>query len=114
MEALKELGYNPEMHKEGISLSRGRGQCHMKIPNDQIAKVSGGYAYGDIEFEKTETGWKIHGDNSSVSRFSPNKLKQIYSERRLMKTIAQTGNYAMESRSVGQKGEIRLRLVEVG
>lgn len=110
IDALKGLGYNPEIHNEGIKIDtyykgRTKPTAHIVVPKSQIK------GYADVGFERHNGGFKMHMDDSDGRKFGINKLKQSYSEATLNKTVKYKSRYSISSRRVdGGKIKIRLRI----
>lgn len=112
-DALKEMGFQPEVNKESQQLNsrylRGR-----EVKGNIIIRQHQHGGCGDIGFERQQNGkYAMHYDSMDVGegrRFSMEKLKRYYAECGVKKLVKSTTRYTMISRKEEQDGKIRLRL----
>jgi len=110
LDALKNMGYKPQVYNEGIEIDtyykgRTKPKAHIVISKSQI----GGYAA--VGFERKKGGFRMHIDDMDKRKFGENKLKQHYSEAKLMKTIKGKSRYSVTSRVVkDNKIKVSLRV----
>ena len=109
IESLKELGYNPTIHKEAVGMqtyySRGKKpKAHIVVKKSQF----GGYM--DCGFERIKNGFRMHIDNMDHGKFKSKKLKQIYPEKKIMKYIKGRTKFSVKSRKVDNEGNVRIRI----
>jgi len=118
IEALQEMGYNPQIHVIPVKLQGYMGdyrnqKAHIVIPKSQISSAS-----NDIGFEKMENGsYKIHISeyDETIAKnedrgFQVDKIKQLYAKHRLLKKVDQKLKYKLKQQSVDSDGRIRIRL----
>jgi len=106
--ALKNLGYNPAQYEKSKSIkvyyqNKGKPKANIVISKNQF----GGYA--DVGFERQEKGFRMHLDNMDHKKFKVHKLKQFYSEGKIMKSIKKHHNFSIINRKE-QGGKIRIRV----
>ena len=109
IESLKELGYQPKVHQNGIDMdtyyNKGKKpKAHILIKKSQF----GGYM--DCGFERIKDGFQMHIDNMDHRKFKSQKLKQIYPEKKIMKYIKGRSKFSVKSRKVDKEGNVRIRL----
>jgi hypothetical protein len=67
---------------------------------------------GDIGFERTGNGFKMHADDYDWghhgNRFQLNKLNQKYAENKLVKYVKSTTKYNILSKKVNEDGKIKI------
>jgi len=117
IEALKEIGYNPQIHTEAVPLVGFRGdkrkqRANIIIPRQQISGAS-----NDVGLMRMEDGsYKVYvsqyDESIAVSGrgFSLDKLKQVYAKNRLTKAIEKKTKYKLKSKKIDKDGRIRLRI----
>lgn len=108
IEALKNMGYQPEVHNNGIKIDTYYGKeekptAHIVIPKAQVK------GYSAVGFERHNGGFRMHMDSMDGRKFGENKLKQYYSEAVIMKAIKFKSRYSVSSRKV-DGGKIRIGL----
>lgn len=116
--ALKEMGFNPEVHEEQVKLNgySGRGaqpKAHIVIRKSQFG------GYGDAGFERVAGGFRLHADDYDYGRGRSDKLKmgkikQAYSANVIEKTVRKTSKYTLLSRRKNKDGEIKIRVRRMG
>ena len=77
LDALKEMGYHPEIHKEAIELATY--YQNVKKPKAHIVvrkREFGGYM--DVGFERKAGKYNIHIDSMDNHKFKLNKIKQQF------------------------------------
>ena len=115
LDSLREMGYNPAIHKnaqqlEGYQGDKREQKAHIIIPRRQVGRAS-----NDVGFEKNKDGFKLHAsqyDRAWRTGEKLSKLKQLYSEKKITKTVKKMSKYSIQSRVVEEnKVKIRLRRV---
>ena len=105
LQSLKDLGYKPVVHNDGITLhnnySKSSPTAHIIVSKEQYG------GYGDIGFERTKQGFQMHVDGG---RFKIKKLNQTYIENRVKKHVNSTSNYSVISRRENEKGQVEIHL----
>jgi len=112
VQSLKEMGYQPVTHKDGVQLnnnySRSKPTAHIVIPRSQFSGM------GDIGFERTKSGFKMHADDydwgSHGKKFKLNKLNLTYGENAIKKYVSRTSRCNISSRRQNEKGQIEIKL----
>jgi hypothetical protein len=107
VEALKCMGYQPKTHKEAVDI-KGYGSHASKKAHIVVSKGQFG-GYTDCGFERTKTGFSIHLDNMDHKKFKVGKLKQHYSEAKVMKVVKGRARFSVKKR-VEEEGKIKIRL----
>ncbi len=101
IEALKEMGYKPEVHKEAIELKTYYGKkkikAHIVIRKNQF----GGYM--DVGFERKDGKYDIHLDSMDTRKFKLNKIKQHFFIASIKKHMEGKSKFSL--RKTEQKGE---------
>jgi hypothetical protein len=106
MESLKDMGYKPTYHETPVEI-KTYGKSGVKA-NIVVSKDQG-FSYGDVGFEKTKTGYKLHIDDTDQRRFNLSKLKQGYSEAKIKGTIKGKSKYTLKNREVVD-GKIKITI----
>ena len=112
LQSLKEMGYQPAIHNKGIQLnnnySRSKPTAHIVVSRNQFNGM------GDIGFERTKNGFKMHADDydwgSHGKKFKLNKLNQAYCENKVKKYVKSTSRCNIYSRRENSKGQIEIKL----
>ena len=113
LEALKDLGYTPTVHDTPINLEGYRGdkreqKAHIIIPRKQV-----GGASNDVGFERVAGKYRCHAseyDRAWRTGGKLNKLKQLYGEKVIMKTVSRHSKYSFRSRKVDEEGNIKIKV----
>ena len=109
VKSLKELGYSPAIHKEGVVLggnyNRNKVKGHIVIPRSQFNGT-----YGDVGFERTKTGFQMHADHIDIRKFNLKGLNKKYSENKLRKYVNTTSKCNIFSRQEKNNGQIEIKL----
>ena len=112
IQALKDIGFNPQVHKEAQNLYGYRGDmrdqvAHIILPRDQV-----GTASNDIGFERLDNGkyrlYVSEFDQRSWNHKMP-KLIQMYGVN-TVESFTSTSDYSMVEQEVEADGTIRIRL----
>lgn len=114
VEALKEMGFQPEVHKEAQPLkSRYLSANRDDVKGHIVVRQGQHQGAGDIGFERQSNGqYKMHYDHMDVGenhRFSLKKLKRCYAETSVKRVVKSSTRYSMVSRQE-EDGKIRIRL----
>ena len=113
LEALKEVGYQAEVHENGTTdlennYSSKRPKAHIVVRRRNLP--SG--CYSDLGFERTKDGMKIHADDTDYShnrdRIKLGSIKQSYADRVIHKMVKRRpGKFSIKSRKKVD-GEIKI------
>ena len=108
MGSLKDLGYNPEVSEEGITLensySKIKPKAHIRVKKSEFG------GYGDLGFERLKGGgFKCHIDDSDSRKIKINKIKQYYASRVIQKSVRKNSRFALVSKKEVE-GEIKIRV----
>ncbi len=111
LDALKEMGYNPIVHKEAVGLKtygnrQGAVKAHIVIPQSQ-----GNFRYADMGFEKTKEGYKLHADHIDIKKLNLTQLKQRYTKAHLAKKIKIFGTqFLLGSEDIDEEGTMIIKV----
>lgn len=113
LDALKDMGYTPTVHKTAKQLEGYRGKqreqrAHIIIPRKQV-----GGASNDVGFEKVDGNYRTHAsayDSTWRTGKKINKLKQGYAEKVIMKVVKMHSKYSFKSRKVDEEGNIKIKV----
>lgn len=110
LEALKEMGYKPTVHKKAVTLktygNRGSVKAHIVIGQQQ-----GGFTYADMGFEKTKEGYKLHADHIDIKKLNLAQLKQRYTKAFIAKRIKLMGTqFLLGSEDIDEEGTMKLKV----
>ena len=109
LEALKEMGYNPVVHKKAVSL-KTYGSSNAKA-HIVIGKEQGGFSYADMGFERTKKGFKLHADHIDIKKLNLAQLKQRYTKAFIAKRIKLMGTqFLLGSEDIDEEGTMRLKV----
>ena len=108
LESLEKMGYKPKLYEDGTELqtyynNKTKPKAHIVIDKSQF----GGYSA--VGFERVKGKFNMHLDNMDQKKFKVNKLKQTYSEVKLMKVIKNKARYSVKNRTE-EEGKVRIRL----
>ena len=110
LEALKEMGFKPVVHKEAVPIktygNRGNAKAHIVLGKEDCCN-----RYGDFGFERTEKGFKLHADHIDIKKLNLVKLKQTYTKSFIKKRINLLGTqYIMRAEEIDQNGSMKLKI----
>ena len=110
LEALKEMGYKPVVHKEAVALktygSRGSVKAHIVISKESCCN-----RYADLGFERTKEGYKLHADHIDVKKLNLSQLKQRYTKAFIAKRIKLLGTqFLLGDEDIDEEGTMRLKV----
>ena len=113
LQTLKEMGYQPVVHKEATNLYGYQGdkreqKAHIILPRKQVGSSS-----NDVGFERTGKGYKLHASEFDRAWRTGKKIKQLnmsYSENKLKKEVNRTSRCNITSRKVRNDGKIEIKL----
>lgn len=118
IDALREMGYHPEVHPEGAKLKRYYSEQDEKIAHVIIRRRELPGAFGDIGFVKELEGrFRMIADElNDPSQYGPKwvgRVQQIYKEKQTL-AVARAKGYILKKREVvkASTGEqVRLQFV---
>jgi hypothetical protein len=118
VEALKEMGYEVEVHPEGTQLNSYYSEQEAKVANIVIRRQHLRGAYGDIGFVRQPDGQLAMikdelDDYGGYGRKWLGRVQQIYKENQTL-AVAQAKGYRLKSRQVIETSEgkqVRLQFV---
>lgn len=110
LEALKEMGYKPVVHKEAVNLktygNRGNVKAHIVISKESCCN-----RYADLGFEKTKEGYKLHADHIDVKSLNLSQLKQRYTKAFIAKRIKLMGTqFLLGNEDIDEEGTMKLKV----
>jgi len=106
VEALKTMGLSPKVYGQNRTMNMygtQKAQACIVIPREQV-----GASFSDIGFEQTEDGFIMHVDTYGTFKF--NKLKQHYSQARLLSHIKLKSKYQLKSNITQSNGKIKMKV----
>jgi len=109
-QSLKDMGYEVEVHNEGVHVGRGikTANAHIVVRRNQF------HGMGDVGFERTENGFVLHADDYDVGnhghRFGLGTLNKVYVENRLNKYVGTVSTCNIFSRTENNKGQVEIHL----
>ena len=109
IQSLKELGYAPTMHKEGVQLSNSYSKSAAKV-QIVVPKSQFNGSYGDLGFEKTKKGFTMHADHIDISKFNLKGLNKTYAENKLKRFVSSTARFNVFSRREKENGQVEVQL----
>ncbi len=109
VQTLKELGYNPSLHKEGVVLGGNYNSRKVK-GHIVVSKSQFGGCYGDVGFERTKQGFVMHADHIDIKRFNMDGLNKGYLENNLKRYVNSTSKCNISSRRQNKNGQIEIQL----
>lgn len=108
IQSLKEMGYTPEVHKNGVVLSNAYSSAK---PTAHVVVRKGQFGgYGDVGFERTKKGFVMHADSSDGRKFKLKQLNRTYSETKIKMYVNSTVSCNIFSRRENEKGQIEIHL----
>ena len=118
LDALKEMGYEVEVHPEGAQLNSYYSEQEAKVANILIRRQHLRGAYGDIGFARQPDGQFAMikdelDDHGGYGRKWLGRVQQIYKEHQTL-AVARAKGYRLKSRQVIETSEgkqVRLQFV---
>ena len=118
LEALKEMGYQVEVHPDGLSLNSYYSEQEAKVANIIIRRAQLPGAFGDVGFVRQPDGRFTLiedelDDHSGYGKKWLGRVQQIYKENQTL-AVAQAKGYRLKSRQVIETSEgkqVRLQFV---
>jgi hypothetical protein len=115
---LKEMGYTPQIHLDkavnlyGYQGDKRSQKAHIVIPRSQVSSASNDLGW---EIVNGKIVMHISEYDQSCNKFNVGKLKQLYSKNLLVKSITKkwAGKYSIKSKTVDEKGNIKIRIRRV-
>jgi len=109
LDALKEMGYQVEVHPEGAPLNSYYSEQEAKVANIIIRRAQLPGAFGDVGFVRQPDGrFTLIADeldnHSSCGRKWLGRVQQIYKENQTL-AVAQAKGYRLKSRQVIETSE---------
>ncbi len=107
------MGYKVSAHKEPVSIEGYNdsqvGNCHLVVSRDQFG------GYGDVGFEETEDGFKMHSDSDDIqgdqhAKFQLPTLNKKYVENKLKKHVSMKSDCNITSTTEKKSGKIDKQL----
>ena len=93
IEALKEMGYHPEVHKEAIDLTtynRQKQKAHIVVRKREFS------GYQDVGFERKGGKYDIHLDSMDNRKFGLNKIKQHFFIASVKEYMQRTSKFSIQ------------------
>ena len=112
--ALKEVGFNPEVHDEATIMENNYSKKEVKAHIIVRKKDFGGY--GDFGFTRTKNkGFQCNIDDSDHRTHGKSKTKlgritQLYSSLVIQKQVKKSSRFSMISKKENENGEIKIRV----
>ena len=109
LDALKEMGYQVEVHPEGAPLNSYYSEQEAKVANIVIRRAQLPGAYGDVGFVRQPDGRFTLiedelDDHSGYGKKWLGRVQQIYKENQTL-AVAQAKGYRLKSRQVIETSE---------
>lgn len=111
VDALKDLGYNPEVHKEAVQLHGYQGdkrqqKAHIVLPKSQVGSAS-----NDIGFEKVGNKYvlRISEYDVNTKKFNQKEFDKNYKKHSILKGIQKKRQFKKKSVTT-KDGKIHIRL----
>ena len=111
IEALKELGYEPEVHDVAVPLHGYKGDKRKQTAEIVIPRKQMGSASNDLGFQRQADGkYKLIISEYDIrqKRFDEKKMKQEYAAKKIYKTARTRGFRVVSERR--EKNQIHIRL----
>ena len=105
--ALKEMGYKVEEYDTPVLIET---YDRSKVKAGIVVRKQQGFHWGDVGFEQTKTGFKVHIDDSDRRRLDMGKLKQLYSDLYIKKSVNSTSKNRISYREVMKDGKIKIKI----
>jgi hypothetical protein len=111
--SLKEMGYEPQVHKKPVSLHGYRGdkrsqKAHIIIPRNQVGSAS-----NDVGFENKKGTYTLHASEFDKAWRTGAKIKTLnktYSENRIKQVVNKNSNYRITNRQLNKDGKIEIQI----
>lgn len=112
MDSLAEMGYKPVDHEQSVQLYGYQGDQRTQRANIVIPRSQVGSASNDVGFEFVDGRYRTHISefDQSMQKFNLNKLKALYAEKVVEKTIRNSGQYSITSSHREQDGTKVLKI----
>jgi hypothetical protein len=118
VDALRELGYHPEIHPEGAKLNRYYSEQEEKMAHVIIRRTELRGAFGDIGFVKEPDGrFRMIADeldeHSQYGAKWVGRVQQVYKEKQTL-AVARAKGYILKKREVEETAtgqQVRLEFV---
>ena len=110
---LKEMGYEPNIHKEAQNLYGFQGKKREQKANIILPRTQVGSASNDVGFEKTKKGFILHASEYDHSWRTGERIKTLnkkYQENKLRKEVSMTTKFNILSRKDRKDGKIEIQL----
>ena len=110
---LKEMGYEPEIHKTSQNLYGYEGKKRDQKANIIIPRTQVGTASNDVGFERTKKGFVLHASEFDHNWRNGERIKTLnkkYSENKLRKEVSMTSKFNILSRKDRKDGKIEIQL----
>jgi hypothetical protein len=109
VEALREMGYRPEVHPEAVPMNSYYSEQEAKAANIVIRRAQLPGAYGDVGFVRQPDGRFTLiedelDDHSGYGKKWLGRVQQIYKENQTL-AVAQAKGYRLKSRQVIETSE---------
>jgi hypothetical protein len=111
--ALEDMGYTVDVHEEPVAIEGYNdsrvGSCHLVVKRNQFG------GYGDVGFEKTADGFRMHADSDDIqgdqhAKFQLPTLNKKYIEEKLKKHVSKTSACQITSRTEKKNGQVEIHL----
>lgn len=113
IKTLKDMGYQPEIHKTAKNLHGYRGDKRSQKANIVIPRKQVGSLSNDVGFERSKKGLILHASEYDAAWRTGDKIKTLnkkYSENKLRKEVSATSRYNILSRKDREDGKIEIQL----
>jgi len=112
VDALKDLGYQPEVHETATNLHGFQGdqrsqKAHIVLPRKQV-----GGASNDIGFEKVNGKYimRISEFDIGAKRFNRKEFDKNYQKHKVLKTVKKHRKFKKKSVTTSKDGKIVIKL----
>lgn len=112
LDALKDLGYQPEVHENAVPLHGFRGdqrkqKAHIVLPKSQVGSAS-----NDIGFEKVGGKYimRISEFDIGAKRFNQKEFDKNYKKHTVLKKIKKNRKFKKKSVTTTKDGKIVIKL----
>ena len=113
IQTLKEMGYQPEVHKNAKNLYGYQGKIRDQKANIIIPRKQVGGASNDVGFERVKKGFVLHASEYDRAWRNGDKIKTLnktYMENKLRKEVNMTTKFNILSRKDREDGKIEIHL----
>lgn len=113
LKSLKEMGYEPSVHKIPEHLYGYQGDKRPQMANIIIPRKQVGAASNDVGFEFVNGKYIVHASEFDVSWRTGEKIKTLnkkYGENKLKKIVSGRSDLSVFSRRENEKGQIEIVL----